>query len=128
MAVIEKNIRLVGSKGEKEVCALFDSGSTYSCVVPELAKILGIPEKLPKPMEFETAKEKEKVTANERVSLDFYIDGLRLSDEFMLLPELSEQTIIGAKTLQSWRMKLDFEHDEVIIDPRVTKLRIIRNK
>lgn len=36
----------------------------------------------------------------------------------MLLPELSEQTIIGAATLQKWRMKLDFEHDEVIIDQR----------
>jgi hypothetical protein len=33
--------------------------------------------------------------------------------------------IISAATLQKWRMKLDFEADEVIIDSRVTKLRLI---
>ena len=44
---------------------------------------------------------------------------------FMLIPDLSEETIIGATTLQKWRLKLDFEHDEVIIDPRVTKLRLL---
>ncbi len=52
MAVIEKVIRLAGSKGAKEVSAIFDSGSTYSCIRPELAKELGITELLPEPMEF----------------------------------------------------------------------------
>jgi len=27
--------------------------------------------------------------------------------------------------MQKWRFKLDFEADEVIIDPRVTKLRLL---
>ncbi|MEW5768152.1 MAG: hypothetical protein AB1797_11130 [bacterium] len=67
-------------------------------------------------------------TATERVSLNFYINGLRFFDEFMLIPNFSEEAIIGAKTLQAWRMKLDFEHDEVIIDPRVTKLRLVSLK
>ena len=127
MAVIEKEIRLAGSRGEKELIALFDSGSTYSCIKPGLAEILGRPEPLPEPMEFGTAKEEERVTAKEAVRLNFYIDGYRFSDEFMIIPNLSEEVIIGAKTLQAWRMKLDFEHDEVIIDPRVTKLRLIKN-
>lgn len=84
MAVIEKRIRLKGSKGE---AAIFDSRSTYSCIKPALAQKLGMVEPLPKPMDFGTAKE-------------------------------------GA-ILQKWRLKLDFEHDEVIIDPRVTKLRFL---
>lgn len=125
MAVIEKTICLVGSRGSKKITALFDSGSTYSCIQPALAKRLGRPELLPEPMEFGTAKKKEKLTALEAVRLNFYIDGYRFSDEFMLIPKLSEETIIGAKTLQAWRIKLDFEHDKVIIDPRVTKLRLI---
>jgi hypothetical protein len=33
--------------------------------------------------------------------LDFYIDGIRLSDEFLITPELSEELIIGAATMQS---------------------------
>jgi len=35
---------------------------------------------------------------------------------------MNNGVIIGVKTLQAWRLKLDFEHDEIIIDPRVTKL------
>jgi len=125
MAVIEKPVRLVGSKDSKEVSALFDSGSTYSCIQPLLAKRLEEVVPLPEPMEFETAKEKEKVEAKERVSLNFYLNGYRFSDEFMLIPGLSEEVIIGAATLQKWRMKLDFENDDVIIDKRVTKLRLM---
>ena len=87
MAVIIKEIRLRGSKGELKREAIFDSGSTYSCIHPELAEALEIMVPLPEPMEFSTAKEGEKVTAEGRVTL-----------------------------------KLDFERDEIIIDPRVTKL------
>jgi hypothetical protein len=125
MAVIQKTIRLVGSLGSKEELALFDSGATYSCIQPSLARELGHVEPLPEPMAFGTAKDGERFTTTERVSLNFYLEGYRFSDEFMIIPELSERVIIGAKTLQAWRMKLDFENDEVIIDPRVTKLRLM---
>ncbi len=133
MAIIQKLIRLVGSKGSREEVAIFDSGSTYSCIQPELAKKLVSIEPLPEPMDFGTAKacpersrrDGETLTATERVSLNFYLDGYRFSDEFMLIPDLSEPAIIGAATLQKWRMKLDFEADEVIIDPRVTHLRLL---
>ena len=125
MAVIQKLIRLVGSKGSREEVAIFDSGSTYSCIHPELAEKLAIVEPLPEPMDFGTAKEGETLTATERVTLNFYIDGYRFSDEFMLIPGLSEAVIIGAATLQKWRLKLDFEADAVIIDPRVTHLRLL---
>ena len=125
MAVIEKRIKLRGSKGEAEVLAIFDSGSTYSCIKPELAKELGMIEPLPEPIDLGTAKEGESLRAEETIRLDFHIDGYRFSDEFMLISGLSEDTIIGAASLQKWRLKLDFEHDKVIIDPRVTKLRLL---
>jgi len=125
MAVIQKLIRLAGSKGSEEVAAIFDSGSTYSCIRPDLAKKLEIALPLPEPMDFSTAEEGQRLTATERVSLNFYLGGYRFSDEFMLIPKLSEPVVIGAKTLQGWRLKLDFEADEVIIDPRVTKLRLL---
>ena len=125
MAVIQKKIKLIGSKGSKEVVALFDSGATYSCIEPAFAKKLGMTELLPVAKHFGTAEKKRKVTAKERMSLDFKLNGYTFSDEFMLIPRLTESVIIGAKTLQAWRMKLDFENDEVIIDPRVTKLRLL---
>jgi len=125
MAVIQKLIKVAGSKGSEEVIAIFDSGSTYSCIRPDLAKKLEVVLPLPEPMEFSTAKEGETAIATERVSLNFYLDDYRFSDEFMLISNLSEPAIIGAATLQKWRLKLDFEADEVIIDPRVTKLRLL---
>lgn len=125
MAIIQKNIELVGSKGRTEVLALFDSGSSYSCIHPTFARQIEVVTELPEPMVFGTAKNGEQLVATERVSLNFYLEGYRFSDEFMLIPDLSEQVIIGAKTLQAWRMKLDFENDRVIIDPRVTKLRLM---
>lgn len=125
MAVIEKEIELVGSKGREKLIAMFDSGSTYSCIEPTLANSLGYLERLPEPMEFSTAKTGEKAIALQRVSLNFWLNGYRFSDEFMVIEGLYERVIIGAKTMQAWRFKLDFENDEVIIDPRVTKLRLL---
>jgi hypothetical protein len=43
----------------------------------------------------------------------------------MVLENLSEKVIIGAKTMQAWRLKLDFEKEDIIIDPKVTKLYLI---
>ena len=125
MAIIQKMIRLEGSKGQAEAVALFDSSASYSCIQPGIAEKLGMVEGLPRPMKFGTARNGDALTATQTIRLDLYVDGNRLSDEFMLIPDLSEQVIIGAATLQKWRIKLDFERDQVIVDPRVTHLRLL---
>jgi hypothetical protein len=125
MAIIEKEIRLVGSKGEHELAGLFDSEATYSCIDRDLAKSLGPLDPLPSPLSLETAEAGRTMEVKEAVRLDFHLDGYRFSDEFMVIPDLSSQLIIGAATMQKWRFKLDFEPDEVIIDPRVTRLRLL---
>jgi len=125
MAVIQKMVRLVRIKGEQTVPAIFGSGATYSCIQPELAERLEVVLALPEPTDFDTAKERERLRAVEVVRLNFYLDGLRFSDELMLIPGLSEPLIIGAATLRKWRLKLDFEAHEAIIDPRVTQLRLL---
>ncbi|MFB0546794.1 MAG: retropepsin-like aspartic protease [Anaerolineae bacterium] len=125
MAVIGKEIRLVGSKGERELVGLFDSGATYSCLDRRLVEELEILTPLRDPLLLETAQTRVMVEVREAVRLDFYLEGYRFSDEFMVIPGLSEQLIIGASTMQKWRFKLDFEAEEVIIDPRVTKLRLL---
>ena len=112
MAIIEKELRLPGSKGESKVRAIFDSGASYSCIAPDLARELGMVEALPEPMEFGTAKEGDSLSTTEAIRLNFYIDGYRFSDEFMLIPDLSQPLVIGAATMQKWRLKLNFETDE----------------
>ena len=38
---------------------------------------------------------------------------------------LGEEAIIGAATMQKWRIKLDFEHDRAIVDPKVAKMQLV---
>ncbi|HEY0548725.1 MAG TPA: hypothetical protein VGF13_03930, partial [Verrucomicrobiae bacterium] len=56
------------------------------------------------------------------VRLEFYLNDLRLTDEFLVVPNLSEEVIIGATTMQKWKIKLDFEHEQIITDPRAARL------
>jgi predicted aspartyl protease len=120
--VLVRPLDFRGDKGKAELKALFDSGSTYSCLSPEIANKLSTTLKLPDPIEVETADKGHFIRIEDRVTLDFYLNNLRLTDEFMVVPGLAEEAIIGATTMQKWRIKLDFEHDEIIIDPRANRL------
>ncbi len=126
MSIIRVPLRFEGSNGEKMAYALFDSGATFSCLHPDIAEAIGKPEHLWRPMEVATAAEGHYVKITEALRADFYYNDIRLSDEFMVVPGLSEEAIIGVNTLQKWRIKLDFEHDTIIIDPKVAKL-ILKN-
>jgi hypothetical protein len=121
MSIIKLPLHFEGSQGEKTLYTLFDSGATFSCINPDYIKGLCKAEKLWKPLRVATAAEGTYLEIKYRVSLDFYIDDVRLSDEFYLVPTLSEEAILGVNTFQKWRIKLDFESDKVIVDPKVAK-------
>ena len=123
--IVEKKLLFEGSLDSAKLTALFDSGSTYSCIKPEKAQKIGNIESILHPFKIEMAKKGNFITVRDAIRLDFYINKFHFSDEFMIVPDLSEDVIIGAKTMQSWRMKLDFENDRILFDPRVTKLRLI---
>lgn len=101
--------------------ALFDSGATFSCINPVYVDEIGRPEKMRHPMEVATASQGTYLRIEERITPDFYMNDVRMSDEFMVVPNLSEEAIIGVTTMQKWRMKLDFENDTVIVDPKIAK-------
>ncbi len=122
MGIIRIPLRFEGLIGEKMVYALFDSGAKFSCLRPDIAAQIEEAKALRHPMEVATASEGHYVKINEALRADFYYGDIRLSDEFMVVPALSEEAIIGVNTLQKWRIKLDFEHDTVIVDPKVSKL------
>ncbi|MBI1766157.1 MAG: retroviral-like aspartic protease [Acidobacteria bacterium] len=120
--VLTQSLNFRGSKGRADLLALFDSGSTYSCLNPEVAAKLGNLEALPDPLEVKTADKGHFIRIEESVRLDFYLNNLRLTDEFMVVPGLAEEAIIGATTMQKWRIKLDFEHDQIVTDPRANRM------
>lgn len=121
MSIIKLPLLFEGSKGEKTLVALFDSGATFSCMNMASAEGLATLEKMRHPLEVATASLGIYLRTEYRISLDFYYNDIRLSDEFMVIPNLSEDVILGVNTFQKWRIKLDFEHDTVIIDPKVAK-------
>ena len=119
--ILRKEIEILGSKGSRKVVALFDSGATYSIISQPIAQEVEIFTPLPQPKKLKTA-DSNIITITHRVSLDFKINGITLSDEFLVFEKLPEDVIIGAKTMQAWRIKLDFEKEDVIINPEVAKL------
>ncbi|MEI7451550.1 MAG: retropepsin-like aspartic protease [Desulfomonile sp.] len=123
--IIERILHFRGSRSRGDIQTLFDTGATYSCINRTHAQELAVLERLPDPLEMETASEGSFVRVEYAVRLDFYIDGIRLTDEFMVVPNLSEPALIGATTMQKWKIKLDFEHDQVVVDPRVTRMKLI---
>jgi hypothetical protein len=125
MGLLTRRLELRGNKGRGEMAGLFDTGATYSFIRRDVAERLATALPLDEPLNFETAQEGDQLTATHVVRLAFLLNGFRFSDEFIVLDELSEPVIIGAKTMQAWRMKLDMEHEEVIVDPSVTRLILI---
>jgi hypothetical protein len=123
MSVIKIPMLFAGSKGEKTLYALFDSGANLSCINPDYATIANL-ESLGRTRSISTASEGHYIEVKEVIRLDFYMNDVLLSDEFLVVPGLSEEMIIGAATMQKWRIKLDFEHDLAIVDPKVAKMQL----
>lgn len=124
MGIITKHMRLEGSRGEQEIEAMFDRGASYSFIRRDVAEQVGHLDALRHSMRFEMAEQGATITVNERVTLDFFIDDTRMSDEFLVQDNRSEEVIIGAATMQKWRMKIDMEHQDVIV-PASRKLKLM---
>ncbi len=125
MSVLKFPLLYAGSQGEKTLYTLFDSGANLSCIDEQHLKNLENPVSLGRIRKLATASEGHFIEIKEAVRLDFYIHDILLSDEFLVVPNLSEEAIIGAATLQKWRIKLNFEDDKVEVDPKVAKLQLI---
>ncbi len=125
MSIIKLPLHYEGSQGEKTIYTLFESGANFSCIHPDQVEGLEALVKLFKPRNVDTHQKGHFIEVKYRIVLDFYIDDIRLSDEFLVIPNLSEDAIIGAATMQKWRIKLDFDHDKVIVDPKVAKMQLV---
>ncbi len=99
MSIIKIPLRFEGSKDEAVIYTLFDSGATFSCISHEYAEKLAHLEKMRKPLELATAARNTYLKIEYAVRLDFYYNDIRLSDEFMVIPNISEDAILGVNTL-----------------------------
>lgn len=125
--ILEQNLRFIGTDNDKakQLNALFDSGASYSCINPKhIEDGFTTLIQLGRPYELETASENAFMRVTHVVRLDFVLNDINMSDEFLVLPNLSEDVIIGAYTMQKWKIKLDFELDAIITNPKVARLKL----
>jgi len=125
MSIIKLPLRFEGEQSDKIIYTLFDSGANLSCIHPDQLEDLTPLIKLYEPRLIATAGEGHFIKVTHRATLDFFVNDVHLSDEFLVVPGLSEDAIIGAATMQKWRIKLDFDTEKVVIDPKVAKMQLI---
>ena len=128
MSIIRYPLLFRGTKNDKYLYGLFDSGANLSAIRKYLAEQIDVLIKLREPIRLATANSNDFMQVNYKFVSEFFLNDVQLSDEFLVLEDLSEEVIIGAATMQKWRMKLDFEHDTVSVDSKVAKLQIVHLK
>ena len=123
MGLIYKAVRLSGNKGSKEVRALFDSGSLESFIRADIAKRLSSPTRLPNPKTFEMGRGTLKVT---RAMIgDVQLNGATLFATLRVVPNLTEELILGADFFQRWKIRLNPENEEVLLNQDALKLKLV---
>jgi len=128
VSILQKEIMLVGTRARQRHIALFDSGASYSIIRRDIAEALQPLSPLADLEEwvFETARPGELIAAKYSVGLGFRFDDSEalFHDEFFVFDECSEEVIIGAKTLQSCHIVLDFENEQIVYRKTAERLRV----
>ena len=124
MGLIYKEVAFKGDKGDRKFHALWDNGSSESFIRRDLAEGVETILRLDAPREFEMGKGNLSVSESTGV-LSVEVEGFNLFWHFLVVPNLSEELIIGADFLQRWKIKLDPETERIIIDPKALKLKLV---
>lgn len=122
MGRVTKKLRVAGDKHERRLQVLFDTGASASFVRQDVVARIATTLKLPSPETYTLADGAGKLRVTNTAVLYVYINGIRISDNFIVAPRLADEVIIGANTLQKWRIKLDLENERVIIDKKMARL------
>lgn len=125
MGLIIKDVEIAGDKGARKVRALFDSGASLSLIRRSVVENVATEVRMPRPVSFLLGDGEGQLTAERWVPLVLNVKGVEISDNIVVVDKLAEELIVGAGTLQKWRIKLDLENDDVLIDPRVSELKLI---
>ncbi len=125
MGLIQQSIEVTGERGTVSASALYDTGASLSFLRRDIAERVGVPVRLARPMRFEMGRAGEFLEVNEQIALSFTVSGVELLESFLVADGLSEEAIIGARTMQKWGIKLDPEHESVTVDPKASRLKFV---
>lgn len=125
MGMIIKHLKIVGDKGESEALTLFDSGASDSVIRKDVAQKVATIIRLRAPVTFVLRDDITTTEAEYGALIDFVLkDSLFPAQRVFVVEKLEEDLILGADAFQRWKLKLDFEHEDVIFDKSALKLRL----
>jgi hypothetical protein len=125
MGLIIKKLRLQGDKGAADVEVLFDTGSSASFIRRDVAAPIATLPELPKSVKFEMGRKGAVLEVSEMVVLFVTVEGVEVPETFFVSRDLAVEAILGAKAMQFWKIKLDPENEEVSIDPKAARLKLL---
>lgn len=105
MGTVKQPMLFIGSKGEMHLYALFDTGVKLSCISSEFVFDLGRTQRLSRPRVVNTT-EGYSFEIRSVITLDFYLDDKLFTEEFLVVPNLTEEIIFGATTIQNMNIRL----------------------
>lgn len=106
MPDLVKTAFVKGDKAEQQTTVLVDTGASYSFVARAVAAACGTITKLPTPMKF-TVADGRGMTVEDTVMLTLLIDGMTITDNFMVMEKGVDDVILGIATMNKFRLKVD---------------------
>ena len=123
MGLIYKELEFAGTKGSQVLRVLMDTGASYSFIRGAEARAIGESFKTVKPLAFELGT--GTVLVEEVVAALVRLNQHEVHWVFYLLDDLTKEAIIGADFFQRWKIKLDPDTEDLIIDPQSLKLKLV---
>lgn len=123
MGLIFKKMVLEGDRSKKEVTTLFDAGASQCFVRKDIAEQVSTIGKAPTRLKFETAT--GIVETEEVIFAQIWLNGSPLFWTFIVVPDLTEELILGSDFFQRWKIRLDPEHEKIAFDPSSLKLKLV---
>lgn len=125
MGLISKQLEVIGDKQKIKVQALFDTGASASFIRKDLADQIATVVRMPSPWMFILGDGKGRVQAEHCLHVDIIIKGIRIFHQLIAVKDLGEEMIIGPDILQRWRIELNPEREDILIDKKVTELKLM---
>ena len=124
MGIIKKEVKVAGSRSERDCEVLFDSGASACFVREDVALELGQVVKAPYPLAFRLGNN-TVMTADRTIDLFVDMKGHNLVFHFLVVPELPYEVIVGADFFQKWKIKLDPITEDFIIDEKALEIMLV---
>lgn len=126
MGVLIKELEIIGDKGRSKAKTLFDSGASDSVIRKDVAQKVASFLRLSEPVDFVLGDGKITMTSQYFTGISFVLKECTFpAQRVLIVDELEDEFILGVDAFERWKFRLDFEHEDVIFDKSVLRMRLV---